>query len=114
MPKKILIIEDEEILLNILKKKLIDEKYEVLTALDGEEGLQIMKEKKPDLILLDIKLPGMDGMELLDYVEDHFPDLIAVLITGNDNIKHSKASLVVVKPFNCGEMLAKVAALAVK
>ncbi|KKR04079.1 MAG: Response regulator receiver protein [Parcubacteria group bacterium GW2011_GWF2_39_13b] len=84
MPKKILIIEDEEILLNILKKKLIDEKYEVLTALDGEEGLQIMKEKKPDLILLDILMPKKNGFEVMEeMIKDPELKNIPIIIVSN-------------------------------
>jgi len=63
--KKILIIEDEKVLLEILEKKLATQGYEVLVAKDGEEGLQKMKEAKPDLILLDIIMPKKDGFEVL-------------------------------------------------
>ncbi|MCK4782050.1 response regulator [Candidatus Parcubacteria bacterium] len=64
--KKILIIEDEEILLDLLQNKLIQEGYEILVARDGEEGLQMMREAKPDLILLDIIMPKLDGFEVME------------------------------------------------
>jgi len=63
--KKILIIEDDSILQKALQEFLIAEGFETLSALDGEEGVKIGKEKKPDLILLDIILPKMDGYEVL-------------------------------------------------
>jgi DNA-binding response OmpR family regulator len=63
--KKILIIEDEKVLLEVLEKKLTSQGYEVLVAKDGEEGLNKMKESKPDLILLDIIMPKKDGFEVL-------------------------------------------------
>ena len=66
MPKKILIIEDEEIVKNLLKKKLEKEGYDVFIAENGEEGLKIMKETNPDLILLDIIMPKMGGFELME------------------------------------------------
>lgn len=65
MSKKILVIEDEEILLGLLQKRLIMEGYEVSIAKDGKEGLKIMKEISPNLILLDIVMPKMDGIEVL-------------------------------------------------
>lgn len=64
--KKILILEDEEELLNLLQKKLIQEGFEVLTAKDGEEGLAKIRSNKPDLILLDIVMPKLDGFEVLE------------------------------------------------
>jgi|SRR6056297_221518 len=67
MPKKqILIIEDEEILLDVLDKKLTRANYEVLISRNGEEGLEILKEEQPDLILLDILMPKMNGFEFLE------------------------------------------------
>jgi two-component system alkaline phosphatase synthesis response regulator PhoP len=84
MPKKILIIEDEEILLNILKKKLIGEGFEVLTALDGEEGLKVIKEKKPDLILLDILMPKKTGFEVMEEkIKDPEIKDIPIIIVSN-------------------------------
>ena len=64
--KKILIIEDEEILLNLLQNKLTQEGYEILVARDGEKGIQIMRELKPDLILLDIIMPKLNGFEVME------------------------------------------------
>ncbi len=68
MPKKILIIEDEAIMLNLLRRKLIGEGYDVEVAKDGEEGLAKMKETKPDLVLLDIIMPKMGGMEVMEWM----------------------------------------------
>lgn len=64
MPK-ILIIEDETVLSSVLSKKLLNEGYEVVLAGNGEEGLKKMKEEKPDLVLLDIVMPKMDGFEVM-------------------------------------------------
>jgi len=62
---KILIVEDEQFLLDMYKIKLEREGFDVLTAFDGEEGLQITRAEKPDLILLDIVMPKMDGYRFL-------------------------------------------------
>lgn len=59
--KRILIIEDDLAILRGLKDNLEFEKYEVLTATDGEKGYSLIKEKKPDLIILDLMLPRMSG-----------------------------------------------------
>ena len=66
MAKKILLIEDEKLMINLLQKKLIQEKYEVKVALNGEEGLKAMREEKPDIILLDIIMPKMGGFEVME------------------------------------------------
>jgi len=65
MAKKILLIEDEEIMIDLLQKKLTKEGYEVSIARDGEEGLQLMRGEKLDLILLDIIMPKMGGFEVM-------------------------------------------------
>jgi len=69
MAKKILIIEDEELLYNLLQRKLETEGYEVSIAKDGVEGLEMMKEMKPDLILLDIVMPNKNGFEVMEEIQ---------------------------------------------
>jgi len=66
MAKKILIVEDEEILIDLLQRKLTNEGYEILVARDGDEGLKIMQEINPDLVLLDIVMPKMGGFEVME------------------------------------------------
>jgi len=84
MAKKVLIIEDEEILLDLLQKKLIKEGYEVSTSRNGEEGLKTMKETKPDLILLDIVMPKMGGFEVMEEMrKDRELNKIPVIIISN-------------------------------
>lgn len=68
MKKKILIIEDEKSLANLLYKKLKTEGYEVLKAWNGKEGLDLIKKEKPDLILLDIIMPEIDGFEVMEII----------------------------------------------
>ena len=63
---KIIIIEDEEVLLGLLKKKLEQEGHQVAIARDGQEGLEKIKADKPDLILLDIIMPKMGGFEVME------------------------------------------------
>jgi CheY-like chemotaxis protein len=84
MAKKILIIEDEEILLDLLKKKLSALGYEVFTAKDGQKGLEAIREIVPDLILLDIIMPKMGGFEVMEKLrEDEALKAIPVVVISN-------------------------------
>lgn len=85
MPKKILIIEDEEILLDILKRKLSSMGYEVSFAMDGVSGLEAIKEILPDLILLDIIMPKMGGFELMEkaQLDDSIKNIPIVIISNS-------------------------------
>jgi len=68
--KKILIVEDEEIMLNLLEKKLRDHRYEVSSARDGQAGLRLLKEQdNPDLILMDLIMPKMDGFSVMKEIQ---------------------------------------------
>jgi len=69
MAKKILIIEDEELLCNLLQRKLSEEGYQVSVAKDGVEGMKMIKEMKPNLILLDIVMPNKNGFEVMDEMQ---------------------------------------------
>jgi CheY-like chemotaxis protein len=66
MPKKILLIEDEEIISDFLQKKLAEEGYEVLTIQDGREGLEKIEETRPNLVLIDIVMQGFGGFEVME------------------------------------------------
>lgn len=66
MAKKILIVEDEEIMQGLLKRKLAHEGYDIAIASNGLEGLEKIKKDKPDLVLLDIIMPEMGGFEMME------------------------------------------------
>jgi len=84
MAKKILIIEDDKFLRELIVKKLVKEGYEISEAVDGEEGIKKVKEEKPDLVLLDLILPGIDGFEVLSRTkEDPTLSQIPVIILSN-------------------------------
>ena len=78
----ILVIDDEEVIRDSCSQVLIKEGYQTETAGDGETGLQKIREVKPDLVLVDLKMPGVCGMEVLKKIRDIDPDIIAVVITG--------------------------------
>jgi len=80
---KILIIEDEEILLDVLSKKIKDEGFEVLVARDGEDGLRQIRERKPDLVILDMLLPKVDGFSILKEVKDSSINVPIVIVSNS-------------------------------
>jgi len=83
MPK-ILVVEDDKFLRELIVSKLTKENYIVLTAFDGEEGIKKIKEEKPDLVLLDLILPGIDGFEVLSQMKrDIIVSSIPVIILSN-------------------------------
>ena len=84
MAKKILIIEDEDILRNLLEEKLKQKGYDVSVAKDGQEGLSVMPKIMPDLILLDIIMPKVNGFEVMEKMQKS-PNLkeIPVIIVSN-------------------------------
>lgn len=84
MAKTILIVEDDKFLRELIAQKLAKEGYEVLTTIDGEEGITQIREKKPDLVLLDLILPGIDGFEVLSRMKaDQNLAKIPVVILSN-------------------------------
>ncbi len=82
--KKVLVIEDDKFLRKVIKKKLSDEGYDVVEAIDGEKGVKMAKEKKPDIILLDLVLPEMTGFEVLKKLKEKEPiSKIPIIILSN-------------------------------
>ncbi|PLX40257.1 MAG: Fis family transcriptional regulator [Deltaproteobacteria bacterium] len=87
MMRRILVIDDEEAIRHSLASVLRDEKYEVALAESGEEGLKMVEEEDPDLVLLDIWLPGIDGLETLKILKERFPLLPVLIMSGHGSIE---------------------------
>jgi len=87
MKKTILIVDDEESICQTLGGILTDEGYEVVTAGSGEEALRILEEEPPNLVVLDIWLPGMDGIEALKTIKAAHPHLQVVMMSGHGTIE---------------------------
>jgi two-component system response regulator MprA len=116
MKERILIIEDDEGILRILRRALAYEGYQVDTAVDGESGLASARDHHPDLVILDLMLPGMDGIEVCQRLRQ--ADNIAVLmLTARDAVQDrvqgldSGADDYMVKPFELDELMARIRAL---
>jgi two-component system nitrogen regulation response regulator NtrX len=90
---KILVIDDERAIRNSLKDILSYENHTVEDASDGLAGLELIKQNKYDLVLSDIKMPGLDGLELLQKLEDIEPHPTVVMISGHGNIETAVESI---------------------
>jgi len=83
--KRILVVEDESLLSELLRKKLADEGYYVFLAKDGEEGLEQIRTQKPDLVLLDIVMPRLNGFEVLERMrkDSSIKDIPVIIISNS-------------------------------
>ena len=116
MKEKILIIEDELDLVKGIKMNLVDEGYEVDYALNGKEGLEKGLKEKPDLILLDIMLPGIDGLEICKELRRNKVDIPILMLTAKGDEIDKVIGLeigaddYISKPFSIRELLARIKA----
>jgi DNA-binding response OmpR family regulator len=114
MTKTILIIEDDKFLRRLMGQKLVQENYNVSEATDGEEGLKKVKEEKPDLILLDLILPGIDGFEVLSRIKsDPAISSIPIIILSNldqkeKGLKLGAVDYLIKAHFTPGEIVEKI------
>ena len=83
---RLLIIDDEEGIRKLLALSLSSDGYEVLTAASGEEGIGLFESKSPTIVLTDIKMPGIDGIEVLKQVKELRPDTEVIMITGHGDM----------------------------
>ncbi len=81
---KILIVDDEEIHLLLTKLELKDECWEVITASNGQDGIELFENENPDLAIVDVKMPGMDGITLLKKMKERSPEIPVAIFTGYD------------------------------
>src|SRR3990170_655287 len=112
---KILVIDDEPSIVNLVQAYLKPEGYEVFTASDGPSGLKAARAFKPDLIVLDVMLPGMDGVELLARLRRE-TDVYVILLTARSEETDKIVGLSVgaddylTKPFSPRELIARIKA----
>ena len=81
---KILIVDDDEIHLLLTKLELKDERWQVITASNGQEGMELFDSEKPDLAIVDVKMSGMDGITLLKKMKERRPEIPVAIFTGYD------------------------------
>jgi signal transduction histidine kinase len=82
IPARILIIDDEEVVLDSCKGILEGSGADIRTASDGTEGLRLVRDFQPDLVFVDLKMPGISGFEVMDAIQEIGPDIVSIVITG--------------------------------
>jgi len=94
MPNKncILVVDDNNSLRRVLSKELSENGYVVLTAANGREAINLVEDEKIDLVLLDIKMPELDGFEVLKYIKRKFPLVKVIMLTAYADLKNAMKS----------------------
>jgi two-component system response regulator MprA len=116
MRETILVIEDEERIVRFLQRGLTYEGYDVKSALDGESGLELAEASPPDLVVLDVMLPELDGLEVCRQLRQT-GDIPILMLTAKDAVEDRVRGLdagaddYLVKPFALDELLARIRAL---
>ena len=87
-PLKVLVVDDEEPIRDSCRQVLTKAGYECHTAVDGIEGLHFAHQVEPDLVLLDLMMPGMDGLSMLDQLLKTHPNVVCIVITGSAPSQH--------------------------
>jgi len=116
MPK-VLVVDDDIKLLKMLKRTLVFENLDVLTATNGREALEVVHQEAPDLLIVDWMMPEMDGLELIQHLRDANNRMPILMLTARDAVENrvfgleSGADDYLVKPFAPAELVARVHAL---
>ncbi len=114
---KILLVEDEEAIRKFVKINLERENYEIFEASTGEEGIEIARKNKPEIVVLDIMLPGIDGFEVCRVLRDEFPDLGIIMLSAKSEDLDKIMGLqygsddYLTKPFNPTELSLRIKSL---
>jgi DNA-binding NtrC family response regulator len=107
----ILVIDDETIIHESCARILREQGYEVDSAMNGQEALQKLQERRYNLVLSDIKMPGMDGVQTLELMKRHAPDITVIMFTGFASVDTARATMklgafdYLPKPFTTDELL---------
>ena len=107
-PRTILVVDDEESIRFLYREELEEEGYRVITAADGEEALRKVRKEDPDLITLDIRMPGMDGIEVLQQIREMNKDIPVIMSTAYGEYRNDfnvwASDAYIIKTANLGEL----------
>ena len=107
---KVLVVDDEQVVLDSVRKHLRREAYEIRTVLSGTEAVEILDSGWPEVVITDLMMPGMDGLELLERVRDSSPAIPVIMITGYATMRTALQALrqgafdYIAKPFTRAEL----------
>lgn len=110
----ILIVDDELLIRDLLYDFFTNQGWEITTAENGVKALEILEHRSVDLLLTDLKMPGLDGMELTNRVKEEYPSLPVVIMTGFPSIDTAIQALrhkvedYIIKPFNINQLFKTV------
>ena len=110
---KMMLVDDEERFLSTTKKILSKKGIEVLTAMSGAEALEKLRSQNIHVVILDVKMPGMDGIETLKQIKRQFPLIEVIMLTGHATVESavdglkSGAADYLMKPIDIGEIIEK-------
>lgn len=110
----ILIVDDELLIRDLLYDFFTNQGWEITTAENGAKALEILENRSVDLLLTDLKMPGLDGMELTNRVKEEYPSLPVVIMTGFPSIDSAVQALrykvedYIIKPFNINQLFKTV------
>ena len=111
--KKIIVVDDDKGIRDMLKERLEASNYDVVLAGDGKTGLAKIEQDKPDLVLLDIKMPDMDGFTMLLELKKRLISMPVIILTGYRDMKDLFSTKdiadYIVKPFQAEDLLLKIA-----
>ncbi len=111
----IMVVDDEPAIRILLKRCLEPEDYDVITASDGDSALAAMKKCQPDLVVLDILMPGLNGFEVLELIRQRF-DIPVIMLSGKQEVTTVRDALILGaddylrKPFHTRELVARIRA----
>jgi DNA-binding response OmpR family regulator len=114
IPTKLLLVDDEEEFVSALAERLRIRKYDVRVVTSGEDALLAISTERPDIVLLDLKMPGIDGMETLKRIKASDPSIHVIMVTGSVDAQAGAQSLKagatyhMVKPFDIETLCANI------
>jgi DNA-binding response OmpR family regulator len=110
----ILVVDDEEALREVVCQELAKSGYEVEAVEDGDIAIEILRKKNFELVLLDIKMPRLNGIEVLKFIQNEIPDTKVIMLTALNDLqhaleaKHYGAIDFITKPYNYDEVIKKI------
>jgi DNA-binding NtrC family response regulator len=114
MKCRILLVDDEETMVKYLSKRLIKRGFDICVAYNGVDALEIVKESEFDVVLLDVLMPGMDGIETLREIKKLKPKTEVIMLTGHASVEagiegmKSGAFNYIMKPFDPNELVTEI------